>query len=108
MADSTPQKIYKYQPFNHYSLVNLIKRQFYFSKPEERGFIDSLNFKVNNEKIAWEFDKEHIDICKLILNKPLNPNDTISITTPFFVKIPDGWKNNDLNDKWMKLFKINK
>ena len=34
MTDTTPQKIYKYQPFNHYSLINLIKRQFYFSKPE--------------------------------------------------------------------------
>ena len=65
------------------------KSDFYFSKPDERGFIDSLNFKVNNEKIAWEFEKEHIDICRLILNKPLNPSDTISITTPFFVKIPD-------------------
>jgi hypothetical protein len=70
-------------------LLSHKKSDFYFSKPDERGFVDSLNFKVNNEKIAWEFDKEHIDICKLILNKPLNPSDTIKITTPFFVKIPD-------------------
>lgn len=65
------------------------KTDFYFSKKEERGFIDSLNFKVNGKEIKWEFDKEHIDICKLILNEPLRSLDTIVITTPFFVKIPD-------------------
>lgn len=61
----------------------------YFSKPEERGFIDSLNFLVNGKSIKWEFDPEHIDICKLILNEPLKSLDTLKITTPFFVKIPD-------------------
>ncbi len=65
------------------------KTKLYFSKPEERGFIDSLNFKVNGKQIKWEFDPEHIDICKLILNEPLKLFDTIKITTPFFVKIPD-------------------
>lgn len=34
MEDINSQKIYKYQPFNLYSLVNLIKRELYFSKPE--------------------------------------------------------------------------
>jgi len=33
-------------------------------------------------------------------------NEKESIHENLFVKIPDGWKNNDLNDKWMKLFKI--
>ena len=65
------------------------KTDFYFSKPEERGFIDSLNFKVNGKSIKWELDKEHVDICKLILNEPIRSLDTITITTPFFVKIPD-------------------
>ena len=65
------------------------KVDLYFSKPEERGFIDSLNFKVNGKEIKWEFDKDHIDICKLILAAPLKSLDTIIISTPFFVKIPD-------------------
>jgi hypothetical protein len=34
MRESIPQKLYKYQPLNQYSLINLIKRQLYFSKPE--------------------------------------------------------------------------
>lgn len=56
---------------------------------EQIGFIDSLDFKINSEKVAWIIDSENIDICKLILNKPLLPKDTIIISTPFFVKIPD-------------------
>ncbi len=65
------------------------KTKLYFSEAKERGFIDSLNFLVNGKPIKWEFDAEHIDICKLILNEPLKSLDTLKITTPFFVKIPD-------------------
>jgi hypothetical protein len=51
--------------------------------------MDSLNFKVNGQSAKWEYDSEHIDICKLTLNEPLKSFDTVKITTPFFVKIPD-------------------
>ena len=37
-----------------------------------------------------EYHPEHIDICKLILNNPLKPGESIKISTPFFVKIPNG------------------
>lgn len=60
----------------------------YFAKPSELGFIDSLDFKINEQTVRWEYDKQHIDICKLILNKALAPGDTISISTPFHVKLP--------------------
>lgn len=65
------------------------KNTLFFAKEEERGYIDSLDFKVNGKSIKWEFDPDHIDICKLILNQPLHSLDTVKITTPFFVKIPD-------------------
>lgn len=65
------------------------KNVLYFSKPEERGFIDSLDFKVNGKSVKWEFDKDNIDICKVLLNEPLKASDSITITTPFFLKIPD-------------------
>lgn len=63
--------------------------ELYYSKPHERGFIDSLDFRVNGKTVTWELDKEHIDICKVILNEPLQASDSIVITTPFFLKIPD-------------------
>lgn len=65
------------------------KLDFYYSTPEERGFIDSLDFKVNGKPVKWEYDAQHSDICKLILNEPLRSLDTLMLTTPFFVKIPD-------------------
>lgn len=61
-----------------------------FTIEEQRGYIDSLDFKVNGEKVKWEYDKEHIDICKIILPKPLKPGQTIKISTPFHVKLPKG------------------
>ena len=53
-----------------------------------RGFIDSLDFTVNGKKIDWEYHPDWIDVVKLNLNSPLNPGESISIETPFFVKIP--------------------
>lgn len=62
--------------------------KFYYSSPDEKGYIDSLNFKVDDKKIDWELTAENIDICKLYLNDPLLPGGKIIITTPFIVKIP--------------------
>ena len=62
----------------------------YFDYKKNPGYIDSLDFKVNEQKIKWEYHPEHVDICKLILNKPLLPGKAIKISTPFHVKIPDG------------------
>ncbi len=62
--------------------------EMYFAKPEDLGYIDSLNFLVNGKPIKWEYDAQHIDICKLYLTNPLKPLDTITISTPFHVKLP--------------------
>ena len=55
----------------------------------ERGYISELDFKVDNKKVDWKYHPEHIDICKIILNKPIKPGTSIRIQTPFKVKIPD-------------------
>lgn len=55
---------------------------------EKRGFIDSLSFKVDGYNASIEYLKE--DICKLLLPGPVGPGDTLFITTPFKVKIPEG------------------
>lgn len=61
---------------------------FYFSDDDDKGFIDSLNFEVNGEKVLTEQDPQHTDMIKLILNEPLKSGVGINITTPFRVKIP--------------------
>ncbi|MEI9808580.1 MAG: M1 family metallopeptidase [Bacteroidota bacterium] len=55
---------------------------------KDKGYIDSLDFTINGEKAKTEADKENIDIIKVLLPKTLQPGEKITITTPFFVKIP--------------------
>src|SRR5450759_20983 len=61
-----------------------------FNDPELKGYIDSLNFEAGGQSITWNLLTGFPDICKLMLNKPLHPGDTINITTPFHLKIPKG------------------
>jgi len=61
---------------------------FYFSDKEQRGYVNRLDFKVNNTTAQTEDHPEHIDIIKVILPEPLAPGQTVIITTPFHVKLP--------------------
>jgi hypothetical protein len=65
-------------------------RQKLFSNGYSRGFIDSLDFKVNDVQIKWNYVDNQPDICILYLPHPLKSGDTILISTPFRVKIPGG------------------
>lgn len=62
--------------------------RFYFSKQEERGYINKLDFKINGITARLEDHPEHIDIGKLLLPAPLSPGDSIHISSPFHVKLP--------------------
>ncbi|MEM7103491.1 MAG: M1 family metallopeptidase [Bacteroidota bacterium] len=64
---------------------------FFYSTPDERGYIDGLDFKVNGQKANWEYDQAHIDIAFIRLNAPLKSGETINISTPFEVKIPESF-----------------
>lgn len=61
---------------------------FYFSKQEDRGYINQLDFRVNDVRAETEDHPGDIDIVKLILPAPLYPGKSILITTPFHVKLP--------------------
>lgn len=62
----------------------------WFAKKEERGFIDSLDFRIDDKPITWGYHPRHIDIAWLKLPSALVPGASVTITTPFRVKIPDG------------------
>ena len=64
--------------------------ELYYAKDDEKGYIDQLDFKVNDIAVKWDYLKDSIDICKIILNEPLKSGDKIIISTPFHVKIPSG------------------
>lgn len=61
-----------------------------FVTEKNRGWIDSLHFKGNALELKWELDAEHIDIAKVFLSKPLKSGQSVTIQTPFRVKIPSG------------------
>ncbi len=63
-------------------------RNFYYAKQQDRGFIDSLDFKADNQSLKVEYDKENPDIAKVYLPYILKSGKSITITTPFRVKIP--------------------
>jgi hypothetical protein len=52
------------------------------------GYIDGIDFKVDNKLAKWSYLKDTNDICILYLNEKLLPGKSINITTPFYVKVP--------------------
>jgi len=65
-------------------------KQKLFNDPDLRGYIDSLDFFADGYPVEWNLLTGYPDICILNLKNPLNPGDTINITTPFHIKIPKG------------------
>jgi hypothetical protein len=65
-------------------------KQKLFEDPLQRGFIDSLRFKINGEEAGWETLSGEPDICRVFLPAPLLPGDSVRIQTPFHVKMPIG------------------
>jgi hypothetical protein len=71
-------------------LFSLKGKERLFNNPDLQGYIDSLDFKADNQSVQWNLMPGSPDICQIILNKPVRPSDTINITTPFHVRIPAG------------------
>jgi len=71
-------------------LFNSKGKEKLFDDPELRGYIDSLDFKIDGQPVQWNLLPGQPDICQLWLKKGLKHRDTLKITTPFHVKIPKG------------------
>lgn len=71
-------------------LFSLMGKQKLFNDPELRGYIDSLDFIIDGQRVQWNLLPNQSDICIIWLKKELTHGDTIKITTPFHVKIPKG------------------
>ncbi|MBK8144965.1 MAG: M1 family metallopeptidase [Bacteroidetes bacterium] len=70
-------------------LVENKQTGFYYSKSEQRGFVDSIQFKVNNEEVNISEYNNQSDVVLLELLNPLLPKQSIEISTPFRVVIPE-------------------
>lgn len=55
---------------------------------DDFGYMDSLLFTVDGKQVQWKLDDTNQDIGVITLAEPLLPGQNITISTPFFVKIP--------------------
>ena len=54
------------------------------------GYIAQLDFKINGKPVSWSYNPKNIDIVGIKLNESLKPGKSLTLTTPFTVKIPSG------------------
>ncbi len=64
------------------------RRHFFFSRPEERGFLEISDVKCDGEKTTFTFAKNAIDEVKIYLPQPLLPGDSVRISMKFKGKFP--------------------
>ena len=69
-------------------LSQIEERRGKLKKIKDNGYIDQLAFRVNGTSAQTEGHPKYADILKLLLPDKLPPGGEITITTPFFVKIP--------------------
>jgi len=55
---------------------------------KDKGYMDSLDFRVGNQKLKTEADPKNIDVVKVYLPQALEPGKKVVITTPFYTKMP--------------------
>ncbi len=59
---------------------------FHFAGADEHGFIDSLSFRVNGKPVEWEYCRDSIDICRIILNEPWILLTVLLLLLPFMLR----------------------
>jgi len=74
------------------------RTDFYFSNPEQRGYINHLDFRINGIIAVIENHPEFIDIIKLILPQALAPGKDVQISTPFHEKLPFAFSGTGYNN----------
>ncbi|MBK9177488.1 MAG: M1 family metallopeptidase [Flavobacteriales bacterium] len=62
----------------------------HFAPEQDRGWIDSLDFSVDGAKAAWGYHARHADIGWVKLPTPVQSGRSVTLSTPFRVRIPDG------------------
>src|SRR5829696_7289826 len=55
---------------------------------KDKGYMDSLDFRIGNQKLKTEPHPEYINIIKVYLPQALETGKKITLTTPFYTKMP--------------------
>ena len=65
--------------------------RFHFAPREARGTMDSLDFRVDGKPVAIDFNRDSPDIGVLRLTTPVAAGQTVTIETPFRVRVPESF-----------------
>ncbi|TDQ23978.1 gluzincin family metallopeptidase [Tenacibaculum caenipelagi] len=65
------------------------KNDFYFSKDNDRGFSYIKNLAINYKLVPFKEKKNQPDVIEISLTDTLKPQDSLTIFTSYFVKIPN-------------------
>lgn len=79
------------------------RTDFYFSDDEKRGYINRLNFRVNEKEAQLSDHPLYIDVAKLLLPAPLAPGDSVLIETPFHEKLPYLWSRGGFSGDFFSI-----
>ena len=82
---------YQYNTALAKQLVEDGSLRMYFAEEKQLGNIRNLNFKADGQTLSWENYNDQADIAIVRLNEPLKSGKTITISTPFTVKIPNSF-----------------
>ncbi|OIQ22270.1 metalloprotease [Lacinutrix sp. MedPE-SW] len=63
------------------------KNTFHFAKDEDRGFTLISSIKDENQELYHSRLKQHPDVIKVVLSKPLQPGNTYNITLNYTVQV---------------------
>ena len=63
-------------------------KSLYFAKKEERGYSEINTLFINNKTVGFKEVRNHPDIIKISLNKPLSPKGNVKINVNYNVKLP--------------------
>lgn len=98
LTPDTLKQIYLYAWANGYKdsytdlgirFLENFRTDFYYSKLEDRGWIDSLSFKLNGKAINYHFSHGQRDVLFLRLEQGLPPGQKVDISTSFKLYLPN-------------------
>ena len=75
------------------------RTDFYFADNKDRGYMNRMDFRVNQELAKIEDHPQYFDVIKLLLPLPLPPGEQIVITTPFHVQLPKNFSRGGHDGK---------
>ncbi|MCB9169740.1 MAG: M1 family metallopeptidase [Flavobacteriales bacterium] len=73
-----------------HQLDGMDKFDLHFASEADRGSIDSLDFRSGGQPQSWGYDPAHRDIAWIKLSAAVPKGGTVTIGTPFRVKVPEG------------------